>query len=280
MSDAPDQSEEELSEMLSRFASGMRRSSPFEGDRELLDPLGVEVQPVLEAVLASLAADPTFSLGAAEHGETFALVTLLGRRAATLGISPTGASNLTGALLGAIRQGGVLVPQEADASLSALAFEGYVAGRGDVAAAEARARVARAVAPVEVVSRLLLLPLAGDLDEEVLTEAIEEFGRALFKVDAVAAVVDLRRLEGPTASRALEVFAADRAARLLGARCWFVAPERWLEVVDEARVERSMLSVATTLEEALTEALPLAGRALRPTSWIPGPLKTLWRKKT
>ena len=88
--------------------------------------------------------------------------------------------------------------------------------------------VAASQANVEIVPRVRLLVLSGEPDADALSEAIEEFGRTLLKADAVAAIVDLTRLEGAAPDRAAEVFAADAAARLLGVRCTFVGASETL----------------------------------------------------
>jgi hypothetical protein len=248
--------------------------TPFKQDRDRVDELMLEARPVVEALRFALASDAAGDLSRAEHREGLALVTLLGRRAGTLMITPTAAANLVPALAGGFEEAGEAMPASLVAPLIALCFEGYVAARDDAADGVIRKRVIDSFGIVEVAPRVLALALAGEQEPEILAEAVDVFGRVLFERDARAAIVDIGRLQAPRADRAAEVFAAQQAAQMLGATIVFVDPhDRWREVAARGRVDLDLVTVVPTFHAALAIALPSSDLALRPL-----PLRTrLWR---
>ena len=262
--------------ILEAFRVRYRAGAPFRQDRELAEELVLEASPAVEALLFAQGAGAPDDAASLEHHEGLAMVTLLGRRAGTLGVTPTAALGLVNGLANGFasvdRPLGVALLR----ALRAVFLEGYVAGREDLLNTAAAERAADAQAFVAVVPGCLALLLAGEQEADVIEEVVERFGRALLASDAKACIIDVSRLSSPTPDRAAEVLAADGAARMLGVSCVFVGtPEPWIDAARGARVNTDLVVFEPTFEVALRRVLPLCGLQLRRTSWLPGPLKSL-----
>ena len=263
--------EDRIDDWLQGARKHYLEAAPFAQDRLLADELMIESRPALSSLRRSFAAaNWAPDLGAIDHREGLALLSLLGRRAAGLGVTPTAAWALLRAVTSAILfEAG---DQRADLrdGLDVVFLEGFMAGRDDRLLDASRVAAAGALATFEPWPRCLLLPLAGDHDADVLREVVEDFGRRLFKADARSCVVDLSQLRGPAPDRASEVFTADSAARMLGAHCYFVTGgTTWIEQARVARVPIELLRFAPTLTDALVQALADAGADLRRARWRP-----------
>jgi hypothetical protein len=261
------------------FRTAYLEGCPFREDRALAEELTLEAAPAIEALGFALDQNAHGDLSRIEHHEGLAMVTLLGRRAGALGATPTAAIHLVPAIVRALDASGRKVPEALVRPLTAMCFEGYVAAREDaIESAQASAAIDNA-AIVRFVPRGLLLILSGEHQPEVLSEIVERLGRQMLKHDAAAAVVDLTGLEGPNEERAIEVFGAHSAARMLGATCIFVgATDAWLAAARAARVDVDMLTCDETFDDALRRALSLCGFELKTTSWLPGPLKRVLKR--
>jgi hypothetical protein len=248
---------------LAAFREHYVRAAPFREDRKQAEELVLEARPAVEDLL--FAADQgAVDLQGFEHHEGLAMVTLLGRRAAELAITPTAALALVPALLEGFRAVECPLPEAAGTHLQALCIEGYVASRGDRAQQEAGHRAAGAVPVVRIAPGCIALVLAGRHDPERLGEVVERFGRELFETDARACVVDLSRMKEPTADRAVEVFGAHATARMLGTRCVFAGvSEGWLDAARQARVDVELLEREPSFDKALERALGLCGLEIR-----------------
>ena len=268
--------EVEIDGALAEFQRCLNAGTPYATDRDLVAELMIEARPVISALRFALESDLDFDVRRPEHGEGLALVTLLGRRAAALGVSPTAAATLAPALASGLAKVGRSLRKEDEHVLTSLCLEGFCAGREERQQTYASERVADSQACVELVPRLVLLALSGELDAESIAAVIDRFGRTLLKRDAVAAVVEMSRLVGPAPDRAAEIFTAADTARMLGVRCVFVgASDEWMAAAERANLDLDLTERVDALELALADLMPLAGRVIRPASWLPAPLKTI-----
>jgi hypothetical protein len=265
-----------IERILDAFRRHYAERAPFAEDRALADELAVEAEPAIEALVFASAEAGITDPSSIEHHEGLALVTLLGRRAAARGATPTAAMALVPALEAGFREAGHELSEALVEALMTLAMEGYCAGREDALKEDVADEAVEAVGIVRVVPRGLALVLAGQHEPEVLGEVVERFGRALLKEDAKACIIDIEKLADPTRERAAEVLGAHATARMLGAVCIFSGvSEAWLESGREARVDLDLLTIEPTFEAALRRMLPLCGLELRRTSWLPNPFSSL-----
>lgn len=276
-----------LAVALDAFREAYVAGCPFLQDRDLAEALSVEASPVLEALAEGLgrelgrdrsgegAGDPERN----EHHEALAMVTLLGRRAGALGVTPTAALAISSAMVAGLRRIERPVSTELSQALAILSVEGYVAGREDALRDSHAANAIETAAIITVVPRVLALVLSGEHDSDAIAEIVDRFGRRLLKVDAVAAIVDLSLLGEASDERAVEVFGAHATARMLGVTCFFVgAAEPWREAATRKRIDLDLVRFEPSFEAALRASLSLASLKLESTSWLPGPLKRVLRK--
>ncbi|HEY8431898.1 MAG TPA: hypothetical protein VIL20_26155, partial [Sandaracinaceae bacterium] len=129
---------EALAEAAARVAAGFGErfaaAVPLRRDRDLAPELAVEARPVVEALLAGARAAERIDPGDGALREAVTLASLLGRRAAVLGATPTGAVAIAPCLVQAAsveeaRVEALLEP------LRAVCVEGYVAAREEAMAA-------------------------------------------------------------------------------------------------------------------------------------------------
>lgn len=262
--------------VLAAFEARYVEGAPFREDRRIAGELAIETRPVIESLLAALSGEGPIDVPSLEHHEALAMVTLLGRRAAALGATPTALVGLVPALIAGFEAVGRPIPEHLHDPMRFVAFEGYVAGHDERLVQEGYVRAADAVPIVRVAPRCLALLVAGRHEAELLAEIVDRFGRELLAADAKAGIVDLAKLEDPSPDCAAEVFGADAAARMLGATCVFSGvSEPWLEAARRARVPVELLTIEPDFGEALRRALSLCGLEIRRTSWLPGPIRTL-----
>ena len=268
-----------LERILEAFSERLARTSPYRIDRELAQELSVEARPAISSLLVVADCDASDRIGVLDHHEGLALVTLLGRRAGVLGATPTAAVSIVPALFDSFAFAGAELPSDLQHDLATLCVEGYVAGREEHLVERHETALADAQCAATIAQGCALLTLAGDLSAEALEQAVDRFGRRMLKADTKAAVVDMSRLERPAPDRAAEVFGADAAARMLGARCIFTGvTDAWLDAAREGRVSIDLLTVEPNLDAALAHALRLAGWELRRVSSIPGAFRALLRR--
>jgi hypothetical protein len=241
------------------------RSASFVQDRACAAELAREAGPIVDSLLRSFARGVPDDASDHEHHEALAMTVLLGRRAGALGVTPTAMLAIVPALGEALASVGAPLGGKLTAVLGALALEGYVAAREERLVEVAAATAADAQPILKLAPRCLALVLSGEHEPERVRDVVETFGRALFKADALACVVDLTGLRGPSPQLAAEVFAADVGARMLGALCVFCgASPAWLEAATSARVPLEVLTIEPSFEAALARALEVAGYSLKP----------------
>ncbi len=271
--------QDEFSEALEGFRESYVAGCPFRQDRDLVDLISEEARPVIEALGVGLVDGPGGDPELTEHHEALAMVTLLGRRAGALGVTPTAAMAIAGAMGAGLARIGLAVSEKLGVALATLSVEGYVAGREDALREQHAAASVESVVTLAIVPRVFALVLSGDHEPEALAEIVERFGRRLLKGDAVAAIVDISGLREATEEGAVEVFAAHSTARMLGVTCLFVGvTDPWLEAAKTRRVDLDLVRIEDTFEDALRAALPLSGWKLESTSWLPGPLKRVLKR--
>ena len=235
--------------VMSAFERHYRHDVIFEADRDLAAELRDEARPAIEAMAMALtlgAADDARTLG---HHESLALVSLLARRAATLGATPSGADRIVRSIRHAFRECGRPIPAAAIDALSLAALEGYVMGREERVRQEQEERIASELGGRTLVDGVEWLSLVGELESETLDSIVEEFARRLHRRGAKAALVDVSALVGPDRRCAHSVLALDESARMLGVSAVFLAGESWRQPLLDAANE--LVRVVAEPREAL-----------------------------
>jgi anti-anti-sigma regulatory factor len=249
------------------FREHYLRAARFREDAALADELVAEAAPVLEALV--LAFEPTEGPRALHEG--YALLNLLGRRAAILGATPSVALAVPQAIAAALRDAGCTVDSSAEAELAIVALEGYCAARDERTAHQLRRQAASQQFTVALGPRCVGLFLAGTHEESELSPLLEGAARELLRGDVLSVLLDLSRLDpvDEELARALGRFCAHAAT--LGV-CTFVfgAQARLREQFRQWSLTHAVTAFVDDFALARTQALAAAGLALRPRSqWAP-----------
>jgi hypothetical protein len=240
----------------------------LERDLALAAPLAIETRPVAEALLEGLAHLRRVDVRAAELREALALASLLGRRAAVLGATPTAALAIAPALLEAASHEDPRALELADV-VQAVCMEGYVAATEEAAEERAARRAADAIPVLEPAPRCFLIAPAGVQDAEQLERVLDELGRRLLERDARACVIEISRLADPDRERARRLFAIDATCKMLGVVCVFSGVgATWTSAAREAGLDLEHLRIAEDLPAALRIALDACGLELRPRAGL------------
>src|SRR5690606_24181028 len=120
-------------------------------------------------------------LDSLDHHETLAMATLLGRKLALVGATPTAAQRLVPALLGALRAEGWAGPPAIDDALGVLLVEGFVRGREESLVGAAARDVAARIPVVPIAPGVLGVFPVGHYDAAPVTEVMEALSRRLFR---------------------------------------------------------------------------------------------------
>ena len=180
-----------LAAMRASFRAYFARSVAFREDAALADALSAEAEPVLEALHVALA--PGGPSGALH--EPYALATLLARRAALLGATPSTVLTLAAALGAGLADGGGVTPDaELGRALSIVCIEGYCGARDERIECVLLAAAAQAQVAVPLGPRCLAIFLAGRHDERALGETLDGFARRLLHDEIVSCLLDVSRL--------------------------------------------------------------------------------------
>lgn len=264
---APKKDDRSFAQSAENVAERLRETFPervpLRCDRELADALALEARPVAEALLEGLAGTASADPHSGELREAIAMASLLGRRAADLGATPSGTLTLIATLTELASREDPRALEVLD-SLREVAIEGYVAAREERMEREAAQRTADAIAILEPVSGCLVIALAGQQDADELERVLEEAGRRLLERNAKACVVDTGQLRQADADRARQVFAFDATCRMLGVACIFasVAPE-WRRAARDAGFDTDALRLAPDFATGVAMALEACGLELR-----------------
>ena len=302
-----DQTRDLIGRGLLRFVDRFRAEATFEADRALAQELGMEARPAVHALGLAVELDPLVEkdspaeLHAVERSadgpravelgpeigpqpephasldqhEALAMATLLGRRAAVLGATPSGATLVVPALCAALKR-----PLRASLrrALEVAVMEGFVLGREEMVRAAAARSAAAALAPVRLTERSFLLMLAGTHEPELLEEVLDEFARQVLRADALSSLIDVRGLQPIDRATVSVVFAAQASARMIGAQCIFSGVDaRWREAMRSAAIREDDLETYERFRPALHAVLAREGLEVR-SPWLPKGVRALLRR--
>ncbi|MEM9863230.1 MAG: hypothetical protein AAF938_16665 [Myxococcota bacterium] len=254
--------EETIERALERFRERFDELVIFDSDRAIADELANEARPAIESLVMALSIGRADDVESLSHHEGVAMVTLLGRRAAILGVTPSGADRVMRALRRAFDDVELSVPESAIDALSLGSLEGFVRGYEerlrDAVETEVESQlVARALVP-----GVLYLPLHGPIGAEALGRAGESLGRAMHRADASAAIVDLNGLHPKERRIVAAVASADEGARMLGASLHFAGVNgEWANAFKA--LEPHVLRLHETLQAAFESALEDSGLVVK-----------------
>lgn len=264
MSDAPPPPSTRVDALRARYVAG----SPFREDRALADELMAECLPVVDALTHGAASAP-----AAPTHEAMAMLTLLGRRAGTIGATPTAAYTLFDALLEESGFSHVAGDPHGHHRLISLALEGFYAGREERLVANGHQLAREAIPLVELAPRVHALFIYGRHQPEDIAATVDVFGAQLLHKDAASAFVDATGFQAPTHETASEIFAADASARMLGVPCVFAINADLLELLANVSVDASLLHTESDATSGLRRALELAGIKIHEKRSLLGPIR-------
>ena len=198
-----------LAAMRACFRARVAAGAAFREDAALADALCDQAEPVLQALHVALAAGGS---GESLH-EPYALATLLARRAALLGATPSTALLLADALVAAlVEAAGLACAAELARALSIVCVEGYCAARDERVESGLLEVAARSQVAVLLGPGCLAIFLAGCHDERALGHVLDGFARRLLHDQIASCLVDVSRLA------ALEA-ADDALARSVASFC-------------------------------------------------------------
>lgn len=246
--------------ILSRWQTGFEARALFAADRALAGELRHEARPTVHALLLGEALDTVEEPTSLEHHEAIAMTSLLGRRVAVLGVTPSSARRVLPALLAAFAETENPVPGSLGETLGDAFFEGYVRGGLERREDERLAAAAEAQPTLDLGDGLLALVLVGEHDPERLMERVEEFGRELFRREARACIVDLSGMGRPSRALAHVVFGVDASARMLGLRVRFTGvDELWRELLVDVAGDPELIAVEPSFGAALAASREKGG---------------------
>jgi hypothetical protein len=251
-------SEEELrvervtESILARFEAALVGRLPFADDRARVPELGREARPAVASLHFALSVEVEGDEASIEHHEGLAMIHLLGRRAAVLGISPFSAAQIVDALGVAFSEELRAFPARLRELLSATLIEGFVRGREEVVADRARATAAGSLPSFRFAPGCYALVLAGDLDAEAIEARGNAFAREVFAAEARAAVLEVSKLVGPDRSHAAALAETVASARVVGVMVLVAGPSSAL---------REMLRDLGFAAEQLHDGFESASRA-------------------
>ena len=256
-----DESRDPIATMRAQFGLWYERASRFREDRALAAELSIEAAPVLEALSVALAPrEEPRSL----H-EAYALLALLGRRAALLGATPGASVALVEAVCAAVREAGVTIDPERAAELTTVMVEGYCDGRDERITRELRQAAAASQVAHVLGPGCLGVFLGGLHAEPDLTPTLEQIARDLLRRDAKSCFLDVSRLSAidEELARALARFCVQAAS--LGVATFVTGAPAWLQQqLAGWGVGAGATSFVDGAERAQALALAAAGLAVRP----------------
>ncbi len=256
--------------ILAHFRERYLRGAGFVEDRATIDELVAELRPVVDTILVALSEGRApREVGALEHREAWAMMTLFGRRVGGLGVTPSSAFVALEAFLAALASERVQLVSTMDRALSSLFFEGFIAAREERLQQSERKMSAESQPVLTLSKACMALILSGHHESDALATVVDRFARMLLRANASSCLVDITHLANPSSSSAAEVFSADASARMLGAACIFsgVSPA-WREAGVKARVPFDLICTTSTFEEGARLALEAAGHSIREDSGV------------
>lgn len=222
-----------------------------------VEELVLESRPLLEVLCALWdAPDDTRPSTAAEQ-EALSFASLLGRRAAELGLIPSLLPPLMPAIFGVARDASTRAERHSTARLEARAtealLEGYVASLREAAFAARDAKLAETVSVLPLGKDCLMVFLAGDQGGAV-GEVLDALARRALEDNVRAILVSADRLGRPSAEAIRALFELHVACRMLGVDCVYAGlPDPWVERARDIGMKVDELREASTFEEGLRE---------------------------
>lgn len=248
--------------ILDRFETLLGRRLSFAEDRALLPELAAEARPAVFSLHFALSVEVESDEGSIQHHEALAMIHLLGRRTAVLGLSPFSAAQIVDALADAFAAVFRAIPDRLRGLLAATLFEGFVRGREEAVSDRARARAGEALVTLSLVPGCFAWVLAGDLDAEAIEVRGNELARRLFASEARALVIDVSKLLAPDRALAAAIAEVVASVRMVG--CHGLAAGAQPELRDmlfELGFVEEQLHVS--FESAARVALRLASHEIR-----------------
>ena len=261
------EAEAAIEDLLGHWARAYAARAATEGDAALVAALRDEARPAASSLHFALATETALDEATLAHHEALAMVTLLGRRLALLGLSPASAGQAVPALAEAWRGRAAPLPEALRDALGAAFVEGFVRGHGERAREQWLDALAAAQPVLTPAPGVRLWIAAGDLDAARLADRGEAFARDVYRSEAHTAIMDVRSLPPPSPRRAAAVVDTLEALAMLGVGRVLIASDPWGDAVPDAATSH----VATTLADAL-ERLPRARGAWG--SWWRRPPRT------
>ncbi|MEO0323136.1 MAG: hypothetical protein AAF447_09280 [Myxococcota bacterium] len=246
------EAEAAIEALLTRWSARYAARAATEADAALVASFGDEARPAASSLHFATATETALDAAALAHHEALAMLTLLGRRLALLGLSPASAGQGVPALMDAWEGAGTPLPAALADALGAAFVEGFVRGHGE-RDRERWLEGLRAHQPFLTPEPGVCLWVAvGDLDAARLAERGEAFARDVHRKGARAAIVDLRALPAPSPRRLAAVADALEALAMLGVSCLLLAEPCWHDTAPPG----GALRVVSTLAEALAAVPP------------------------
>jgi len=259
-----DQSGTKVAAMRACFCLRYERGARFREDRVLVGALACEAEPVLEALYVAF----TPHEGPRAVHESYALLSLLGRRAALLGATPGAAIAIVEAVCAALREVGAALDPALVSELSVVVVEGYCLGRDERITRELRETSAQSQVAIELGRGCIAIFLGGLHAECDLAPELERHARELLRADAKSCLLDVSRLVriDEELARALGRFCA--IAGQLGVTTFVVGASAWLrEQFAGWPLVRDAATFVDEYDRAQALALAAAGLHLKRRRW-------------
>lgn len=207
-----------ITELFVRFSEVFESELFFLADKRLLPELKAQAEPVLESVAEGLAGEGD----SLDGHESLALLALLGRRAAMLGVSPSGLVAMASAIAATFGA-------ENSAVSRAIAFavvEGFGRGIEEKTREDLEDVLCSRIPIVNLTEDILALRLIGPIPAGKLERRATEFARRLHRGDAKAAFLDLQGI-APERSMLRVLTTVLDGTILLGIPCVCVGEDAW-----------------------------------------------------
>lgn len=251
-----------------RFGALFAERAVLARDRSIASALATESRPVAEALLEGVSGAARVDARAGELRETLALASLLGRRAAVLGATPSGALEIAPVLLEAARDDAPRALDLLDA-LRAVCIEGYFAAFEEGLEERGARRAADAIAVVDVVPGCIAVFAAGLQEPDELARVLDDLGRRMLERGSRACIVDATLLREPHPERARHLFAVRATCEMLGVVCIFVGVDgAWRRAAAEAGIDLAEARIEADFPSALRSGLDVCGFELRTKAGI------------
>ncbi|MCB9603621.1 MAG: hypothetical protein H6721_29720 [Sandaracinus sp.] len=261
-------------EILASFEAALVVRLPFADDRRRVPELAKEARPAVASLHFALSVEVEGDEASLEHHEGLAMIHLLGRRAAVLGISPFSAAQVVDALAVAFAERLRALPSRLHALLAATLIEGFVRGREEVVHEASRAKAAASQPTFCLAPGCHAWIVCGDLAPEALEARGNELARELFAKEARVALLDVGALIEPDRAHAAALAETVAGARVVGVPVHVARPSSELR---EMLLDLGFLpeQLHETFEDAQRAAYRVAGWELRE----PGGLRRFFTAK-